>query len=63
MGTPAIVGRTIHWLGLGLAAAVLVTALGFAVDGWELPSAAEMALLAIGVALGARGLRYLLAHE
>lgn len=63
VGTGGLIGRTVHWVGVGLAAVVLVTALGFAVDDWELPSAVEMAGGAIILALAARGVRYLLARE
>jgi hypothetical protein len=63
VGATGLVGRTIHWLGVGLAAAILVTALGFAVDDWELPVAGWMAIAAVAMALGARGVRYLLAKE
>jgi hypothetical protein len=63
VGASGLIGRTIHWLGVVVAAAVLVTALGFAVDGWALPSAGWMVAVAAAVALGARGVRYLLARE
>ena len=63
IGPSGLVGRTVHWLGVALAAAVLVTALGFAVDGWSVAFAAELTLAAMAVALAARGVRYLLARE
>lgn len=63
IGASGLIGRTIHWLGVALAILVLVTALGFAVDGWSAPIAAGMTLAAVAVALGARGVRYLLARE
>lgn len=63
VGTPGLIGRTIHWTCAALAAAVLVTALGFAVDGWATVAAAWMTAFAVALALGARGVRYLLAHE
>jgi high-affinity Fe2+/Pb2+ permease len=63
IGATGLIGRTVHWLGVALAAAVLVTALGFAVDGWSAPLAASLTLAAVAVALVARGVRYLLARE
>jgi high-affinity Fe2+/Pb2+ permease len=63
IGAPGLIGRTIHWLGVALAAAVLVTALGFAVDGWSAPLAVGLTLAAVAMALVARGVRYLLARE
>ncbi len=63
VGASGVIGRTIHWLGVALAAAVLVTALGFAVDGWALSLAAGLAIAAVAVALAGRGVRYLLARE
>ena len=62
-GTPGWIGRTIHWLGVALAAMVLMTAFGFAVDGWAVSTAAWLTGLAMVMALGTRGVRYLLAHE
>ena len=63
VGASGVIGRTIHWLGVALAVAVLVTAFGFAVDGWAPPLAAGLAIAAVAVALAGRGVRYLLAHE
>lgn len=63
VGASGLIGRTIHWLGVVVAIAALVTALGFAVDGWELPSAAELVFGAVILAFAARGVRYLLARE
>ena len=63
VGRTGLIGRTVHWLGVAVAAAVLVTALGFAVDGWDPEDAAWMVAAAAAVALGARGVRYLLARE
>jgi hypothetical protein len=63
VGAPGLIGRTIHWLGVGLSVAFLVTALGFAVDGWSRTEAAELATAAIALALAARGVRFLLARE
>lgn len=63
VGPSGLIGRTIHWLGVALAVAFLVTALGFAIDGWALPLAAWLAIGAVAMALAARGVRYLLAKE
>jgi len=63
VGAGGVIGRSIHWLGVALAAALLVTALGWAADGWSLPVAAALALAAAATALGSRGVRYLLARE
>ena len=62
-GPSGWIGRTVHWTGVALAAAILLTALGFAVDGWATGLAARLAAAAIAMAFGARGVRYLLAHE
>jgi hypothetical protein len=51
VGPTGLIGRTIHWLGVGLAVAILVTALGW------------LTVAAVATALGARGVRYLLARE
>jgi hypothetical protein len=58
-----LIGRAVHWLGVTLAVAFLITALGFAVDGWSRTEAAELTVAAVVLALGARGARYLLARE
>jgi len=58
-----LIGRGLHWFGLALAATLLITALGFAVDGWSQTEAVELALGAVALAMTARGARYLLAHE
>lgn len=63
VGASGLIGRTIHWLGVALAIAFLVTAMGFAVDGWSPSSASWLAIGAVAMALGARGVRYLLAKE
>lgn len=63
VGPSGRIGRTIHWLGVVLAVAFLVTALGFAVDGWSRAEAAGLTTAAIAVALAARGARYILAKE
>ncbi len=63
VGATGFVGRAIHWLGVALAAAILVTALGFAIDDWAMPLAGWLAVGAVGMALAARGVRYLLAKE
>lgn len=57
------VGRTVHWAGVTLAVLILLTALGFVVDGWEDGLAGWLALGAVALALLARGVRYLLARE
>lgn len=63
VGATGFVGRAIHWLGVALAAAILVTALGFAIDDWAMPLAGWLAVAAVAMALAARGVRYLLAKE
>jgi len=63
VGAGGVLGRGVHWLGVAVAAAFLVTALGWAVDGWSLPMAAAVTLAAGAAALGGRGVRYLLAGE
>ncbi|MBS0364086.1 MAG: hypothetical protein JSR98_22150 [Proteobacteria bacterium] len=62
-GPSGWIGRTVHWTGVALAAAILLTALGFAVDGWSTGLAVRLAAVAIVMALASRGIRYLLAHE
>jgi hypothetical protein len=63
VGTPGLIGRTVHWLGVALAVAFLVTAMGFAADGWSTSNAIWLTVIAVVMALGARGVRYLLARE
>jgi len=63
VGAPGLLGRTIHWLGVAVAIAFLITALGFAADGWSMAEAAGLATAAIALALAARGARWLLAKE
>lgn len=63
VGAGGLIGRTVHWFGVGFALIILVTALGFAVDDWALPLAGWLAVTAILMALAARGVRYLLAKE
>ncbi|HEY3949503.1 hypothetical protein [Phenylobacterium sp.] len=63
VGTSGWIGRTVHWTGVAFAAAILITAFGFAVDGWATDLAAWLAAAAVATALAARGVRYLLAHE
>ncbi|MBS0331592.1 MAG: hypothetical protein JSS35_02370 [Proteobacteria bacterium] len=63
VGPSGWIGRTVHWTGVALAALILLTAVGFAVDGWADQLAAWLAVAAVATALGARGVRYLLARE
>jgi hypothetical protein len=63
VGASGLIGRSIHWLGVLLALAFLVTAIGFAVDGWSTADAAWLAILAVAMAFAARGVRFLLARE
>lgn len=63
VGAPGLIGRTIHWLGVAMAVAFLVTAMGFAVDGWSRSDALWLSVIAIAMALAARGVRFLLARE
>lgn len=62
-GHAGLIGRAVHWLGVAVALGFLVTALGFAADGWALSAAAGLTLAAVATALGARGVRYWLAKE
>jgi hypothetical protein len=63
VGRAGYIGRTIHWLGVVAALAFLVTAMGFAADGWSMSDALWLSVIAVGMALGARGVRFLLARE
>ena len=63
VGTTGFIGRTIHWLGVTMALAFLVTAIGFAVDGWSVSDAIWLSVIAVVMALAARGVRFLLARE
>jgi hypothetical protein len=63
VGASGLIGRAVHWLGVALAAALLLTAIGFAVDGWSVSDAIWLSLIAIVMALSARGVRFLLAKE
>jgi hypothetical protein len=58
-----LIGRGLHWAGVALSAAFLITALGFAVDGWSKTEAVELTVGAVVLAMTARGARYLLARE
>ncbi len=63
IGHTGLIGRAVHWVCVALAAAFLITALGFAVDGWSQTEAVELAIGAVVLAMAARWARYLLAHE
>ena len=63
VGAPGIIGRTIHWLGVLMACAILLTAVGFAADGWSMSDAVWLSVIAVAMALAARGVRFLLARE
>jgi hypothetical protein len=63
VGASGRIGRTVHWLGVLLAGLFLVIALGFAADGWSTSDAIWLTVIAVAMALGARGVRYLLARE
>jgi hypothetical protein len=63
VGHTSLIGRLAHWLGVAIAIGLLVTALGFAADGWALPLATGLVAAAAATALGGRGVRYLLARE
>lgn len=63
VGATGLIGRTIHWLGVLSALAFLVSAMGFAVDGWSLSDAVWLSLIAIAMVLASRGVRFLLARE
>lgn len=62
-GPSGLIGRAIHWLGIAVAIALLLTSVGFLADGWALRLATELAIAAVVTALGARAVRYLLARE
>jgi hypothetical protein len=63
VGATGLIGRTIHWLGVIAALAFLVTAIGFAVDGWSLSDAIWLSLIAVVMVFATRGVRFLLARE
>ncbi|HEX2816440.1 MAG TPA: hypothetical protein VHN39_08600 [Phenylobacterium sp.] len=63
VGASGLIGRTIHWLGVAMAAAFLITAMGFAIDGWSMSDALWLSVIAIVMALATRGVRFLLARE
>jgi len=63
VGASGRIGRTVHWLGVVLAGLFLVIALGFAADGWSTSDAIWLTVIAVTMAMGARGVRYLLARE
>jgi hypothetical protein len=63
VGASGLIGRTIHWLGVATAAAFLITAMGFAIDGWSMSDALWLSVIAIVMALATRGVRFLLARE
>ena len=63
VGASGLIGRTIHWLGVTTALAFLVTAIGFAVDGWSMSDAVWLSVIAVVMVFATRGVRYLLARE
>jgi hypothetical protein len=63
LGASGMIGRTVHWLGVLMAVAFLIIALGFAADGWSTSDAIWLTVVAVVMAMGARGVRYLLARE
>ena len=56
-------GRVIHWLCVIAALLCALMALEFAVEGWARSLSGALALTALGLALGSRGLLYVLARE
>jgi len=62
-GPYGLIGRAVHWLGVAVAIALLLTAMGFVADGWAVPLATELAVAGVLTALIARAVRFLLAKE
>lgn len=63
VGAAGALGRMIHWMGVILAGLCLLLAVEFAVEGWARGLSGKLFLAALGLAFGARAVRYLLARE
>jgi hypothetical protein len=63
VGAAGEFSRVLHWMGVIAAGLCLLLAAEFAVEGWATHLSRDLVVAAVALALGARGLRYVLARE
>jgi len=63
VGAAGALGRLIHWIGAIAAVLCAMMAIEFAVEGWATHLCRSLAIAAVALAFGTRGVRYLLARE
>ena len=63
VGTAGTLGRLIHWAGVILAGLCALLAIEFMVEGWATHLSRTLLVLALALAFGTRGLRYVLTRE
>ena len=63
VGAAGTFGRLLHWAGVIAAGLCALLAVELMVEGWALHLSRALLIAALALALGTRGLRYLLAKE
>jgi hypothetical protein len=63
VGAAGALGRFIHWTGVIVAGLCVLMAVEFMVQGWATHLSRTLLVIALGLALGSRALRYALARE
>jgi len=63
VGPAGTLGRWIHWAGVILAGLCALLAIEFMVEGWATHLSRTLLVTAVGLALGARAMRYVLTRE
>ena len=63
VGAAGAFGRFLHWAGVIVAGLCALLAIELMVEGWALRLSRTLLIVALALALGTRGLRWLLARE